>query len=666
MSILRRARSQLPQEYLANGGIIKESYRGNGGAIINKLPSRLSALDDLISEDEFLGSPVAGGSNIAQVTGETNGSSSNTATTIGGLSGGIGGQNGEARVIRDRSNTVKGPQTIAETEGEQWVTQDPETGQWNVSISNDLQGRPSALDDLISDEEFLGLETGGQSIYAPYGSILGLDGTGYNLSNEYIDGLQIVYGEDGSKHIWDGNASIIPFSQYQQQLLDEAGTTLAGIGGTVDEEGVAPPGSYFITPTTDASGNTFNTIKYQQRPWNIDDFVSNFTSDTISETNLPGFNAPVIEPEGGGSEAGGGSADIGSASDANIVATAFQQETGIEVPPEVIEAAISIASDPTSSSYVEDFKKVFEWNKHNLENGITGQTFGISVDVDDIIENTSDWLPLIETTSATAANQGSSTPIITDDTSTLISQREGFSSVAYEDPPGSGKWSIGHGTQTYYDGSPVKQGDTITAEDALKLAEHHIEIATNAAMSNVSNFNSLSPELQTALVSHAYQLGGAGQAGFSKMIDAIERGDWETAIAEAENSAWATQTPKRLADLKAALLAEAEKTTVTTPSPPNNDDNDSGSFLDNLTNVGNLSGTSIENKTEIVSEATSNLSEEEKKGGAALDSALGISGLNRGGIIQRRQMGGILSHSQQQSQPTYRGILMNKLNRRKR
>ena len=50
------------------------------------------------------------------------------------------------------------------------------------------------------------------------------------------------------------------------------------------------------------------------------------------------------------------------------------------------------------------------------------------------------------------------------------------------------------------------------------------------------------------------------------MIAAIEAGDWDTAIAEAEDSLWAQQTPKRLADLKAALQAEKDANTpATTP-----------------------------------------------------------------------------------------------------
>ena len=51
--------------------------------------------------------------------------------------------------------------------------------------------------------------------------------------------------------------------------------------------------------------------------------------------------------------------------------------------------------------------------------------------------------------------------------------------------------------------------------------------------------------VQDALVNQAYQLGGAGQAGFTSMIDAVQSGDWNRAAQEALNSRWNQQTPTR-------------------------------------------------------------------------------------------------------------------------
>jgi hypothetical protein len=66
-------------------------------------------------------------------------------------------------------------------------------------------------------------------------------------------------------------------------------------------------------------------------------------------------------------------------------------------------------------------------------------------------------------------------------------------------------------------------------------------------------------------------------------------------------------------------------------------DDDGPSFPDTPTsNVGNLQGMSTADKTAAVALKTDNLSPTEKTGGAELDSALGISGLNKGGFAKRK------------------------------
>jgi len=73
------------------------------------------------------------------------------------------------------------------------------------------------------------------------------------------------------------------------------------------------------------------------------------------------------------------------------------------------------------------------------------------------------------------------------------------------------------------------------------------------------------------------------------------------------------------------------------PAPSGGDDDDGPSFPDAPTsNVGNLQGMSTAEKTAAVAEKTDNLSPTEKTGGAELDSALGISGLNKGGFAKRK------------------------------
>ena len=143
------------------------------------------------------------------------------------------------------------------------------------------------------------------------------------------------------------------------------------------------------------------------------------------------------------------------------------------------------------------------------------------------------------------------------DAKALLKKREGFSETAYKDTEGN--WTIGYGSITMPDGSPVKPGDTITEDQAEVQLNNNVAIAEQAAKSNIDNFENLSPELQTALISQAYQLGEGGQAGFTNMVDAINKGNWDAAIEEARNSKWAGQTPTRVEDLVGAILVEAAK-----------------------------------------------------------------------------------------------------------
>ena len=78
-----------------------------------------------------------------------------------------------------------------------------------------------------------------------------------------------------------------------------------------------------------------------------------------------------------------------------------------------------------------------------------------------------------------------------------------------------------------------------------------------------------------------------------------------------------------------------------TPAEPvqggGDDDDDGGVFAAPTSNVGNLQGMSTAEKTAAVAEKTDNLSPTARTGGVELDSALGISGLNRGGFAKRKK-----------------------------
>lgn len=76
---------------------------------------------------------------------------------------------------------------------------------------------------------------------------------------------------------------------------------------------------------------------------------------------------------------------------------------------------------------------------------------------------------------------------------------------------GKGNWTIGVGNETYLDGSPVKDGDTITREAAIELFEHSLpsrEKAVNVGINSEINQNQFD-----SLVSLIYNIGIAAFNG---------------------------------------------------------------------------------------------------------------------------------------------------------
>ena len=109
----------------------------------------------------------------------------------------------------------------------------------------------------------------------------------------------------------------------------------------------------------------------------------------------------------------------------------------------------------------------------------------------------------------------------------FIQKEEGFSSTAYKDQ--AGVWTIGYGT-TKINGNPVKEGDTITQDEAKK-------IALSQAVNDYSTFADklgdtvLSPNQFTALNSFEYNLGSGvwDQPTGQQILASIKNGDLTTA-----------------------------------------------------------------------------------------------------------------------------------------
>lgn len=101
----------------------------------------------------------------------------------------------------------------------------------------------------------------------------------------------------------------------------------------------------------------------------------------------------------------------------------------------------------------------------------------------------------------------------------LLGNYEGFRSEAY---PDAGKYAIGYGS-TYVDGVPVKAGDTITKEKAMRQKSNDIDKFRNVIIGQIgqSAWNDLDMDTKVVLTSIAYNYGSIPD----RLLGAVKRGD---------------------------------------------------------------------------------------------------------------------------------------------
>lgn len=102
----------------------------------------------------------------------------------------------------------------------------------------------------------------------------------------------------------------------------------------------------------------------------------------------------------------------------------------------------------------------------------------------------------------------------------LLGNYEGFSPTAY--PDRKGLYAIGYGS-TYVDGIPVKDGDTITKEKAMRQKYSDIDKFKNTIIGQIGQtaWNNLDMDTRVVLTSIAYNYGSIPPA----LLDSVKRGD---------------------------------------------------------------------------------------------------------------------------------------------
>ena len=111
----------------------------------------------------------------------------------------------------------------------------------------------------------------------------------------------------------------------------------------------------------------------------------------------------------------------------------------------------------------------------------------------------------------------------------LISEFEGMKTDAYWDDTGK-VWTIGKGTTTYRDGTPVKKGDKISKEEADNLMQDFIDTKIIPRLEEtIPTWNEMNQNQQAALISFAYNMKNGqnfyGRKGFETLTEAVSSVD---------------------------------------------------------------------------------------------------------------------------------------------
>jgi lysozyme len=133
-----------------------------------------------------------------------------------------------------------------------------------------------------------------------------------------------------------------------------------------------------------------------------------------------------------------------------------------------------------------------------------------------------------------------------------IKANEGCRLEAYEDPPGSGEYSIGYGHHT----PGITPAMMITQERAEEFFAADFEDAVKEALAALgpASWVRLDPVRQAVLIDMAYNLGLNGLLEFVHMLGAIRMQDWLQAKHECIASLADKQEPLRMARNAQMLL----------------------------------------------------------------------------------------------------------------
>jgi len=104
----------------------------------------------------------------------------------------------------------------------------------------------------------------------------------------------------------------------------------------------------------------------------------------------------------------------------------------------------------------------------------------------------------------------------------LISGSEGLKTQAYWDSTGK-VWTIGKGSTTHPDGTPVRRGDTISPDQADTYMHHYVTKVLTPKLEKIPTWSKMNNNQRSALISFGYNVGPNfyGSKGFETISKAL-------------------------------------------------------------------------------------------------------------------------------------------------
>jgi lysozyme len=126
------------------------------------------------------------------------------------------------------------------------------------------------------------------------------------------------------------------------------------------------------------------------------------------------------------------------------------------------------------------------------------------------------------------------------DVRSLIKYHEGLTLVAK--PDAKGKWAYGYGHDIP---APSGSPPSCTEAEAEVMLDADLALATHRAAADVTTWISLDDVRRAVLIDMAYEIGGAGLAGFHNMLAALQDGHWQEATEQLIYSLLYKEVPTR-------------------------------------------------------------------------------------------------------------------------